>query len=134
MAGWLVMAPSFPVFVLAKDSGEIMRFESIGKMQHELEAIDVENGEYEAWDIAGFPLRLGVQPATWLTLERVSAEPAPEQLLRALHDFARLKQVSVDDLAPEGFSALFERITSGIAARKKRSGLLKQLFGRERSE
>ena len=44
------MSVNFPVFVLAKDCGEVSRFNSIEEMQRQLEEIDVENGEYAAWD------------------------------------------------------------------------------------
>lgn len=40
---------SFPVYVLAKDCDEITAYPSFEKMQGFMEAIDIENGEYEAW-------------------------------------------------------------------------------------
>jgi hypothetical protein len=47
----------FPVYVLAKDCGEVMRFDAPLELNY-LEAIDVENDEYEAWDGRGRVLRL----------------------------------------------------------------------------
>ena len=34
---------------------------SLAEMQGDLEQIDVENGEYEAWDAGGTPLALSAQ-------------------------------------------------------------------------
>jgi hypothetical protein len=55
------MSIAFPVFVREKDSGDIDRFDSIPQMQRQIERIDVENGEYDAWDSAGVPIRLQIQ-------------------------------------------------------------------------
>jgi hypothetical protein len=42
----------FPVFVLAKDCGEVMRFDSPEELEW-LEPVDVENNEYDARDAGG---------------------------------------------------------------------------------
>lgn len=47
----------FPVYVLAKDCGEVFRFENPRELNY-LEAIDVANNEYEAWDAERRVLRL----------------------------------------------------------------------------
>lgn len=59
----------FPVYV-RDDAGDVIVFASIEMMQSYLEAIDVENGEYEAWDAAGYLLELGVGEARseWLKI------------------------------------------------------------------
>jgi hypothetical protein len=44
--------------VLAKDCGEIHRYDSIPELIRNLEAIDIENGEYEAWDAGGHVVQL----------------------------------------------------------------------------
>jgi hypothetical protein len=41
---------AFPLFVLERDSGDVMRFNSVAEMQKQLERIDVENAEYLAWE------------------------------------------------------------------------------------
>lgn len=46
----------FPLFVRAKDCGEIKKINSVYDLQREVEQIDVENGEYEAWDTEGLPV------------------------------------------------------------------------------
>jgi hypothetical protein len=50
---------SFPIYV-RDDAGDVTSYPSLEKMQGYVEAIDVENGEYEAWDAAGVVLELGV--------------------------------------------------------------------------
>jgi len=59
----------FPIFVLLKDCGEVEKYPSIHAMQAELEAIDIENHEYLAWDADGIGLELGTQKPVWITIE-----------------------------------------------------------------
>jgi hypothetical protein len=63
---------SFPVYVVAKDCGEVTAFTSFERMQGHFEAIDVENNEYEAWDAYGRLLQLRVGPgrSEWLQISR----------------------------------------------------------------
>jgi len=49
----------FPVYVREKDDGSLMEFPTQTAIEQHLEAIDVENGEYEAWDGTGSCLELG---------------------------------------------------------------------------
>ena len=49
-----------------KTSGDVDAYGSYGVMQSFLEAIDVENSEYEAYDEEGFILQLGISEATIL--------------------------------------------------------------------
>jgi len=70
----------FPVYVLAKDCGEVKAYQSLGAMQGYMEAIDVENDEYEAWDATGrlIQLSVGSSKSQWLQIvtkdERASNE------------------------------------------------------------
>jgi hypothetical protein len=52
------MQMHFPLFVRAKDCGEIARFNSVHELQFQVEKIDIENEEYEAWDKDGLPVEL----------------------------------------------------------------------------
>src|SRR5438067_2387782 len=69
----------FPIFILEKDSKDIARFDSIYQMQRQLEEIDIENHEYEAWDSAGASLSLQVQEPVWLQITP-SSDLAPAAL------------------------------------------------------
>jgi hypothetical protein len=62
----------FPVYVVTKDCGETDAYASYKVMQSFLEAIDVQNDEYEAYDAEGFILHLSVgeQQSSWLRLAR----------------------------------------------------------------
>ena len=93
---------TFPVYVLAKDCGEITAFSDFQRMKWHFEPIDVENDEYEAWDSSGHILELSVgkPKSEWLKVaqsgralsERSLAEiksravpyKDPEPLLRGL--------------------------------------------------
>lgn len=65
------MAPTFPVTIREVESRETSVFPTFEKMQRQLEKIDVENGEYEAWDAQGLPIVLSVgnERKNWLRLE-----------------------------------------------------------------
>ena len=80
---------AFPVYVLAKDCGDVMEFPSWRSMQAYLEPIDVENGEYEAWDGNGSLIAVSVTKlkSAWLnivtTQDRISAQEFSELKSRA---------------------------------------------------
>jgi hypothetical protein len=113
------MENTFPILVLEKDSGDILKFESITQMQRNLERIDIENDEYAAWDANGQSVRLLVQEPTWLKVV-----PAPESTVPDLRDslkrFAHARHVALTDneqrLAPVD---LYEAISAkGGSGRK----------------
>jgi hypothetical protein len=54
----------FPVYVFAEDCGEVTAYQSLEAMQGYMEAIDVENDEYEAWDATGRVLQVQVGPSS----------------------------------------------------------------------
>ncbi len=122
----------FPVFVRAKDDGEVSRFGSVEAMQRELEAIDVENREYEAWDRTGLPLDLKVQNPLWLKLEPPPRAANPDQLNEAILGFAARRgiRIEVDSAAGADSDSLFLRVTSEIAKTKGSKGPLKKLLER----
>ena len=104
------MEPTFPVFILAKDSGEVMKFWSVIEMQRELEPIDIENGEYEAWDKDGNMLKMRVQKSVWLVLES-SSILSSRSLISVLNEFAGKHGVEVAGNRQESPEGLFDYIT-----------------------
>jgi len=72
----------FPVYVLAKDCGEFTLFHSLEDMRGYMEAIDVENNEYDVWDAEGFMLRLIVTDSKkdWLSLRATDAQVSETRL------------------------------------------------------
>jgi hypothetical protein len=98
----------FPVFVLAKDCGEVTEYSSLMAMQGYMEAVDIEGKEYDAWDGRGYVVRLTVATpkSTWL---RISTEDArlSEQ------DFAELKSKSKPYREPEPLLSSLRRWLSG---------------------
>ena len=87
---------AFPVYVVAKDCGEITVFSELAKMQWHFEPMDVENHEYEAWDADGHHLELtvGKPKSEWLKIS---------QLDRTLSqgEFAELKAKALPYRDPE---------------------------------
>jgi len=59
---------AFPVYVMAKDCGEITVFSNFEKMRWHFEPIDIENDEFEAWDAHGraLALKVGSKKSEWL--------------------------------------------------------------------
>jgi len=74
------MQPKFPLFVRAKDSGEIASFDSVHELQAHVEKIDIEDEEYEAWDDDGFRIELTLQEPVWLELKMKANRPDTDQL------------------------------------------------------
>jgi hypothetical protein len=110
-----------PILVLLKDCGEVRRFKSVLDMQFHIEQIDVEKGEYEAWDAVGMPLHLSVQKgAEWLRVEP-SGKPAPKQLADAIREFARLEAVPLESSALDlgDFPAALEQVTAAVRLKRK---------------
>ncbi len=79
----------YPLFVRAKDCGEIAKYNSVHELQLQVEKIDIENEEYEAWDKDGLPIELKLQEPVWIRLEPSKKQHDPDQLRRALYEFAK---------------------------------------------
>ena len=79
----------FPVYVLTKDCGDVKEFPTLAAMQHHLEAIDVENEEFEAWDTDRRRLQLAVgkPKSQWLKIIATQDQLSEEK-------FAELKSKS----------------------------------------
>lgn len=121
------MSVTFPILVLIRDSGEVVRFNSAREMQHHLERIDVENEEYLAWESTGRPVRMTVEEPLWLKLELRADAPDTQALFSALQKFAESRGVKLEssdrDKPPP---VLFERIVAQSPPAQK--GLLGRLF------
>jgi hypothetical protein len=72
-----------------KDDGSVYEFPTLAAMRQHLEAIDVENGEYEAWDAVGrcLELSVGVSKSEWLKIVPTDRQ-ASEFDFRALREKA----------------------------------------------
>lgn len=116
----------FPVFIYAKDSGEIRRFESLYDLQYQLEEIDVENSEYLAWDKNGKAFSLAVQKPVWLKLEPCAASQQAD-LKSCLQKYATTLGVTVQlkETSASEFSRAYERVETEAKRRARRN-----IFGR----
>jgi hypothetical protein len=105
----------FPIFVLAKDCGEILQFESLEAMQRAVEAIDVENGEYEAWDKTGIPVELTAGSSRdWL---RIVPKSGPSEFARVealMYAYARREGVESGISASGDLVSLYKNIVGKI--------------------
>ncbi len=83
----------FPIYLLLKDCGEIVKYDSVYSMQYDLEAIDIVNHEYQAWDAEGKSLELGTQKPVWIRMEEGASDVGA--LARAMEGFAVSKGIEV---------------------------------------
>jgi hypothetical protein len=125
------MSAVFPVLVFERDSGDLMRFNSMSEMQEQLERIDVENNEYLAWESDGRPIAMVVEEPLWLRLEPKAEEPDIAGLWGALERFAECRGVRLEgghqNMSP---LALYDQIIGQKPAARR--GPLRRLFKRYR--
>jgi hypothetical protein len=109
----------FPILILAKDCGDILKFDSIQEMQHRLEKIDVENDEYDAWDRNGMPLKLTVQQPEWLHIEAQSRESEVEKVKELIRVVARRAGVDAQEEQSKNLVALFDDVNARVSKRRR---------------
>jgi len=113
---------SFPIFLRSRDDTHVSRFDSLEGLRRSLEAIDVENEEFEAWDDRGFRVRLLLLDSLEIGAESSEDRPAIQEALRAFTEFASAEAVT-PTLPPMGESllAIYEVVHAAIrVARKSR--------------
>jgi len=123
---------NFPVFVLAKDCGEVSRFNSVEELQRQLEEIDVENDEYAAWDRTGTSLKLSVQKPVWLRIEPEALKPQQSQLRDALMQYAAALgvEVKIDGTSEADFEKAFAQISAHADSNGPSKSFLGRIIGR----
>jgi len=91
--GEVVVSVEYPVFLKERDPRvqEVRVYFSTTRLQDNLEAVDVENEEYLAWDAWGNVLRLDVAPGRrdWLRLTPTKMADM-EGLRRAIASYAEV--------------------------------------------
>jgi hypothetical protein len=117
-----VKAIHFPIYILSKDDGEVQCFDSHESLARYIEPIDVENGEYEAWDKDGNPMRLGVQKPSWLKIE--PAISSSVSLKDALRNYAKANGVQITEGKADSFSEMLRAVESHQRMNKTGLGLL----------
>src|SRR5882724_933398 len=100
---WLSRDVSFPIFLRSRDDTHVSRFDSLEGLRRSLEAIDVENEEFEAWDDRGFRVRLLLLDSLEIGAESSEDRPAIQEALRAFTEFASAEAVT-PTLPPMGES------------------------------
>jgi len=89
----------FPIYVRAKDCGDIKTYNSVCDLQSDVEKTDVENEEYEAWDTNGMSVRLEVQNPVWLR-----TTPVPSAILDRSHCW------SASPILRAGVESMFRKV------------------------
>jgi hypothetical protein len=126
------MSINFPLFILLKDCGEVLRCTSVHEMQYHFEKIDVENDEYAAWDSNGVPVRMSVQEPVWLRLDPGEGTDL-NGLMSALSNYARQEKIALDAAAcstnqPE---RVYEAIRKELDGRRSTKRSFWPLFGKK---
>jgi hypothetical protein len=121
----------FPVFVSTRDSGDMKKYQNSREMEHALERIDVENGEYLAWDRQCRTMKLQVKEGPgWLALS--TGEPAIPEFRGALARFTSSMGHESDSMVTDGTSAeaMYEAAAKHVSQAKGRMGWFKRLTRR----
>src|SRR5579864_4735269 len=127
------MNVQFPLFLLAKDCGELCKFDSIAEMQLKLERIDVENQEYEAWDSNGVEVILSVKEPVWLALTLRPNGSGLNEIRAGVIRYARAVGVTIDDSLPlEVIGATIERIRNEQERKALERSPIRRFFARFR--
>src|SRR5579863_10542041 len=123
---------NFPLFVRAKDSGEVSKFASIRELQVQVERIDIENQEYEAWDRNGLPVCLRLQdPPIWIKLEFSTEGFAADRLRHALREFANSVGVELSDQLPVSeFESAMELVRTEQEKKMLANSRIRRFFAR----
>jgi hypothetical protein len=93
----MVKEVSYPVFLRCKDDTHVQACGSKADLQRQLEAIDVENEEYEGWDDQGFRVVLRLtnpESIRSLEVERSGDCAVKDEALKAFADFATAEGTS----------------------------------------
>jgi hypothetical protein len=120
----------FPVFVRARDCGDVTKYSSVHGLQRDVEQIDVENDEYEAWDANGVRISLSIQKPLWLKVELIDDTPLPDELAAAILEYAHMQGIACERsvLIAEKYSEVLDRVESELK-KKKMAGWPRRLFG-----
>ena len=117
------MESHFPVFLreVNDPGGEMTLFRSHLDMEDYLEAIDVENEEFEAWDVNGERLRLEVVKKSdhWLKIERTGIADM-SGLRSAVHKYAQTSGVPASELDTLSPVEAVERIDQHEESRRRK--------------
>jgi hypothetical protein len=125
------MNPQFPLFLLSKDNDELAVFNSIQDIQRELERIDVENQEYEAWDSDGLEVVLSVREPMWLNLTVRTDGRGVNELRAAVIRYARSVSVAIDNPLPlERIGATIEQIRNEQERKALEGSPIRRFFKR----
>ena len=121
----------FPVFLLAKDCGEFRKFNTALEMQRNVERIDVENQEYEAWDSNGVEVQLLIQEPVWLSLVSRPEGKGPAELLDAVNQYARSARISISGrLSVDEVGPMIDRIRTGLEEQKIANSPIRRFLNR----
>lgn len=127
------MRVQFPLFLRSKDSDEFSKFDSLEAIQYQLERIDVENQEFEAWDSSGTEVVLSVNEPVWLALMLRPDGRGPDELRAAVLRYARSVGVSVSESLPlDTIGAAIEQIRNEQERKLLEKSPMRRFFARFR--
>jgi hypothetical protein len=119
----------FPICVLAIDSGEVTRYETLADVRGHLEAIDVENHEYLAWQASGAALVLTSDERGLISVASAPTTAQPD-LLDALLRYAAATGLkdTPESLRELDTNSLLQRIQAHIERNRHDKSILRQFI------
>lgn len=129
------MTPSYPIFLKDRDEWMCMICDE-EQLNTDLESIDIEDNEYQGWDINGIPVKPYLEQKQ-IKLKVLSDQPQEEQLRNAIFKYANLARKGSFVYAGDAtnLKALFQSVEEYIAAdtlTQKIKRALKKFISRNR--
>jgi hypothetical protein len=121
----------FPIFLVSRDCGSMRKYAAMQELYKALERIDVENHEYDAWDMEAFRVEMSVRDEKdWLGLKRTTRGMA--EFKEALVRSAGAAGVAVDpaSLTADNPLELYDQIEQVVTARVRELPWYRRFLGR----
>ena len=118
----------FPLFIFEKDDCSMFLVEAPDKVLHQMEPIDIENGEYLCWDANGRAVRISIsgQRVTGICYGELEVP-----LAEAFRRYSDVHSFDVDTTGP--FDQVWSRLKETESRLPRNRGLLSRLFSRNRA-
>jgi hypothetical protein len=119
---------SFPLFVFENDDCSMFLVEEPDRVLYHMEAIDIENGEYQCWDANGKAVRIALTGNCVTGIDHRTAEMSLSDAFKRHSDAFGL---AVD--TTESTEEIWRRLKEAEAQLPRRTGLLPRIFGKHKS-
>ena len=124
----------FPLFAFEKDDSSMFRVETLDKILHHFEPIDIENDEYLFWDASGKSVRVSVKGKTLSEVRYGEARDQgtgflPREAMKLDEAFERHAEAFSLNVDTAGAAEeVWSRLKNAESQLPRRQGFLARLF------